>query len=130
MIVEPGMKKTKSKVAVVDNDAAILRALERLLRAYGYSAELYSSAEEFLDRESANDIGCLILDINLGGISGIELQRKLLSLGHVLPVIFITSDSAEYKLKQVMKIGCIAYLKKPFTSHALIQALTRAVAAV
>ena len=120
------MTKTKPIVAVVENDSAMLKALARLLMIFGYPAELYTSAEAFLARGNDQDLGCLILDINLGGASGIELQRTLINSGSTLPIIFITAQSDQSILEQAVKMGCIAYLKKPFESPLLLQALNKA----
>jgi FixJ family two-component response regulator len=120
------MKTMRKTVAVIENDAAMLKSLERLLRAYGYSSELYTSAEMFLNRVPESEVGCLILDIDLDGISGFELQTRLALNGKVPPTIFITGQSDERYRKQALKIGCIDYLNKPFESHMLIRALVRA----
>lgn len=121
------MTKAKPIVAVVENDSALLKALERLLRAHGYPSELYASAEEFMEHSLKQEIGCMILDINLGGISGLELQKELVRKGQAPPIIFITGQSDESCRKQAEEMGCIAYLKKPFESHSLIKALNNAI---
>lgn len=123
------MTTLKPIVAVVENDSALLKALERLLRAHGYSAELYTSAEAFLEKNTKKEIACLVLDINLGGISGLELQRQLIKEGSAPPIVFITGQSEEKSMQQAQSMGCIAYLKKPFESQLLIQALDKALQA-
>jgi len=120
------MTATNYTVVVVENDPAILKAVGRLLRAYQYECELYESAESFLERQSKADIGCLLLDINLGGMSGIELQRKLVAAHKAPPIIFLTSQSDEATLVQAINDGCVAYLYKPFEAQALLQALEAA----
>jgi FixJ family two-component response regulator len=122
------MTKQNLIVAVVENDAALLQALERLLRVSGYTPELYSSAEAFLDRYSDKEVRCLVLDINLDGISGIELQRTLAMAGNAPPIIFITGHDDDHDRRQALKMGCIAFLEKPFESRALLQAITNAMA--
>lgn len=120
------MNKTKPVVAIVENDSALLKALERLLRAHGYQPELHVSAESFLERNTKEAIGCLILDIDLDGISGLELQRALLEKKAAPPIIFITGQGEESVRRQALANGCIAYLKKPFSSRLLIEALGNA----
>lgn len=120
------MTKAKPIVAVIENDSALLKALERLLRAHGYPSELYTSAEEFLEHHPKREIACMILDIDLDGISGLELQSKLVKKGQAPPIIFITGQSDEGCMKQAQEMGCIAYLKKPFESRSLIKALNNA----
>jgi FixJ family two-component response regulator len=121
------MEIGKLVVAVVENDAAMLKALERLLRASGYSSETYASAEAFLARESNQIIACLLLDIDLGGITGIELQQRLVEQGTAPPIIFITSQVDGADEVRAHDMGCLAYLRKPFASHQLLLALHAAV---
>eukprot|EP01031_Cornospumella_fuschlensis_P020772 gene20772-25465_t len=86
------METGKLVVAVVENDAGMLKALGRLLRAAGYMAQLYPSAEQYLQRGDHSHISCLILDIDLGGLSGIELQQLLVGAGNAPPIVFVTSQ--------------------------------------
>lgn len=120
------MTNTVPLVAVVENDLSILKAVERLLIAYGYEAETYSSAELFMRRNSKKTVSCLVLDINLDGISGIELQRILVARGAAPPIIFITGRGDESTIVQAIEQGCIAFLHKPFESHTLRAALNAA----
>ena len=78
-------------VFVIDDDISIRRSLTFLLNSYNYTVETYSSAEEFLERDPYTGVGCIVLDINMEGKSGLELQDDLLKLGSYLPIIFITS---------------------------------------
>jgi FixJ family two-component response regulator len=104
------------------------RSVERLLNAHGFATEGYSSAESFLDRDDAGEIGCVVLDIHLGGMSGIELQRRLEDIAPKLPVIFMTAvDDASLEL-EAMHAGCVAYLHKPFPAALLIGATIKALA--
>ncbi len=114
--------KTNSIIAVVENDPAMLKALERLLRASGYAPETFVSAESYLAR-SGSPVGCLLLDIDLGGISGLALQRRLVDAGTAPPIIFITGETDASARSQAMEQGCLAYLRKPFESAALLSAL-------
>jgi FixJ family two-component response regulator len=121
------MEIGKLVVAVVENDAAMLKALERLLRASGFSAELFASAEQFLERASDGKIACLLLDIDLGGINGIELQQRLVEQGDAPPIIFITSQVDGSYEARAHAMGCLAFLRKPFASPQLLNALHMAV---
>ena len=120
------MKKQQT-VAVVDDEPDMLAALKRMLKASGFAAEVFISAEEFLARGLVSEFACLILDINLGGISGIELRRRLASAGSSVPVIFMTGRDNDVIRREAVDTGCVAYLTKPFSGHALIEALASAV---
>ena len=113
-------------VAVVDDDASVCRALERLLRASGFAALTYSSAEAFLlDRPR---VDCMILDIHLGGMSGFELQKQLAAAGEPPPIIFITADEDPDTPELARQSGCVAYFRKPFPGHQLMETIRSAVA--
>jgi FixJ family two-component response regulator len=118
--------QAQTVVAVVENDAAMLKALGRLLRAAGYRAELYASAEAFIARDAAPRVGCVVLDIDLGGISGIELQQRLADAGAAPPIVFVTSQVDAGFQHRAEALGCLAYLRKPFASRQLMEALQRA----
>ena len=120
------MDKAQAVVAVVENDAAMLKALGRLLRAAGYRAELYASAEAFIERPPVPQVGCLVLDIDLGGLSGIELQQRLADAGDAPPIVFVTSQIDTAFQDRAEALGCLAYLRKPFASRQLMEALQRA----
>ncbi|MBY3099981.1 MULTISPECIES: response regulator transcription factor [Rhizobium] len=122
------MEKLRRTVAVVDDDASLRRSLGRLLNAYGFLAEEYASAEDFLARDRKTAIDCLVLDIDLSGMSGIDLQRRLKAEGTVLPVIFITALEAGSVKAEAEKVGCVAYLQKQFSGAALIAAINNALA--
>lgn len=121
------MEPAKLIVAVVENDQAMLKALGRLLRASGYAAQLYPSAERYLQRAEEDDVACLILDIDLGGLSGIELQQMLVGSGHAPPIVFVTSHAEDRFEAAAQELGCLAYLRKPFESGDLLRALELAV---
>lgn len=119
------MKYAAPVVAIVENDGPMLKALERLLRASGYAAEMFASAEQFLARQASPRVGCLILDIDLGGLSGIALQQTLVDTGRAPPIIFVTSQAdCDYR-ERAFALGCLAYLRKPFASQELLDALRR-----
>ncbi|UFW82063.1 response regulator transcription factor [Rhizobium sp. SU303] len=122
------MEKLRRTVAVVDDDASLRRSLGRLLNAYGFLAEEYASAEDFLARDRKKPIDCLVLDIDLGGMSGIDLQRRLKAERTTLPVIFITALEAGAVKAEAEQVGCVAYLQKQFSGAALIAAINNALA--
>jgi FixJ family two-component response regulator len=113
-------------IAVVEDDPSMLQSLSRLLSAYGFRVDKFASAELFLAGIAECDAICLVLDIHLGGISGIDLKRKLNSSGRSLPVIFMTAVDNEATREQALEAGCIAYLRKPFMAKSLIQAINGA----
>jgi FixJ family two-component response regulator len=115
-------------IAVVDDDASMLKSIERLLGAYGFATKVFASAEAFLDLDAATDVDCLLLDIHLGGMSGIELRRHLTASGCKLPVIFMTAFDDEATRMQAQNAGCIAFLHKPFIADLLLGAIEQAAA--
>ncbi|AXA44650.1 Response regulator receiver domain family protein (plasmid) [Rhizobium leguminosarum] len=118
--------KLRRTVAVVDDDASLRRSVGRLLNAYGFAAVEYASAEAFLNRNPGPAVECLVLDIDLKGMSGIQLQRKLKEEGSKLPVIFITALEDPRLKIMAERAGCIAYLQKPYAGSALIAAINKA----
>jgi len=109
----------RKAVGIVDDNPAMLGSMDRLLRAAGYDTELFSSGEALLESIATSTAACLVIDIHLGGVSGIELARRLAELGSTLPVIFM-SGAVERRIEAAAaKSGCIAFLHKPFTSDAL-----------
>jgi len=121
------MLKSRTIVAVVDDDPSMLNAAETLLDAQGFATMVFASAEEFLDRGAVTQVDCLLLDIHLGGMSGIELWRRLKGSGSKLPVIFMTALNGEAMREQALKAGCVAFLRKPFEGRQLIKAIKMAV---
>ena len=116
-------------VAVVEDDPGMLQSIERLLNAYKFETATFSSAEAFLSEAASSIIRCLVLDIDLGGMSGIELRERLTAAGSNLPVIFISAIDDEIIHDMAIKAGCVAYLRKPFLGSVLIGAINEAVAA-
>jgi FixJ family two-component response regulator len=113
-------------VAVVDDDPNMLKGVERLLKVHGFGTAVFTSAEDFLDRGDQSKLHCLVLDINLGGMSGIELRRELRASGSSLPVVFLTGADDEATRAAALREGCIAFLRKPFPGNLLIEAVERA----
>ena len=113
-------------IAIVDDDASMLKGVERLLDAYGFATRVFASAEAFLDLNAAADVDCLLIDIQLGGMSGIELRHHLTASGCRLPVIFMTAFDDEATRVQAQRAGCIAFLQKPFGLNLLLGAIEKA----
>jgi FixJ family two-component response regulator len=114
------------KVAIVDDEPGVRRALKRLVEASGFATEVYSSGEDFL-QAGVDGVACAILDVNLGGISGIETSRCLAAEHADIPVIFITALDSPDVRRQATQLGCSAFLRKPFTGESLMGAVRNAV---
>jgi FixJ family two-component response regulator len=110
-------------IAVVEDDPSMLQGLNRLLSAHGFRVQTFTSAELFLGDIANCEAECLLLDIHLGGISGIDLRRQLTSSGRNLPVIFMTAIDNEVTRHEALDVGCVAYLRKPFLAKLLIDAI-------
>lgn len=115
------MKTDDREIFVVDDDVSMSQAIERLLTVAGWRCRTFKSAEEFLATGGCGTAGILILDINLPGMSGLELQRHLVSLGEHPPVIFITGHDKPHGREQALRSGAVAYFTKPFAGSELIQ---------
>lgn len=121
------MSKPENIVAVVDDDPEMRAAMAQLLSAYGYGAETFDSAETFLTCVSTCKAKCLILDIQLGDISGVELAHQLAADGFKVPIIFMTGLDDAVIHAQAVAAGAIAFLLKPFPAHVLMDAIKKAV---
>ena len=126
--LDTNMMAQPTVVIVVDDDASLLKSVARLLAHHGIESRTFASAEALLESDSVQTATCLLLDIHLGGISGIELQRRLAASGSKWPVIFMTANDDEATRSQAIDAGCIAYLQKPFAQHVLLNAISKAVA--
>lgn len=112
-------------VAIVDDEPSVLKSLKRLLDVSNYSTETLGSAEAFLARGDISDVSCIVLDINLGGISGIE--RRLKAMGSPIPVIFMTAFASAAVEDEVKELGYAAFLHKPFVGQLLIDCVRNAI---
>jgi FixJ family two-component response regulator len=113
-------------IAIVDDDEALREALGSIMKAAGYSTATFASAEEFVDSARRQDTTCLILDVRLGGMSGVELQRRLAELNIDLPIIFVTAHGDAALRDLVMKAGAAGFLTKPVRSDALLKEIQAA----
>jgi len=113
-------------IAVVDDDASVREATKGLLRSIGYEACTFASAEEFLDSNKSRDSACIITDVHMPGIDGLELQARLAEEGSHLPIIFITAFPAEDLRNRALRSGAFGFLDKPFDDDELIRCLETA----
>jgi FixJ family two-component response regulator len=113
-------------VAIVDDDESVQRALQDLIESDGLSALCFGSAEQFLDSEARNKAACLIADIRMPGMSGLELQAKLKAERCRIPVIFITAHGDAEMRTRAMREGAVQFLTKPFDDEVLLQAVNAA----
>jgi FixJ family two-component response regulator len=121
------MNQNKINVAIVDDDQSFARALERLFRASGFGVHTYSSAEAFLASTTLPPPDCLVLDIQLGGMSGLELQRQLREVRDSAPIIFVTAHDEPAVREEANRGGCVAYFLKPVPRKSIIEAITKVV---
>ena len=117
----------KPTVFVVDDDVSVRRGLSYLLVAAGYKVETYSSAEAFLTREKYDDVGCIILDVRMPGLGGMELQEKLIRSAYSMPIIFLTGHGEVALGVQAMKKGAVDFLTKPCDDDQLLAAVHSAI---
>jgi FixJ family two-component response regulator len=113
-------------ISVVDDDDSVRESLRALLRSVRFGVEVFASAEEFLSSERVRETDCLILDVRMPGMSGLELQRRLVTHHPEMPVIFITAHGDEELRSRALKSGAVDYLLKPFSEEALLTAVQTA----
>jgi FixJ family two-component response regulator len=113
-------------IAVVDDDTAFLRSLGRLLRSAGYRVAMYSSGKEFLSSLPASTPQCLVLDVHMPGLSGLDLHDQLAARGACVPLIFVTAYDTPQTREHACSPGSFGLLLKPFSKEALLRAITQA----
>ena len=111
-------------ISIIDDDESVREATRSLVRSLGYSARVYASAEEYL--QSDRDSSCLITDLHMPGMSGADLQDRLIADGHRIPIIFMTAYSEEKVRARVLDAGAFGFLRKPFDDEHLIECLDKA----
>src|SRR6202012_2972129 len=114
-------------VVVVDDDESVRESLPDLLKEFGFTVRAYSSADEFLSSGSLDRTTCLVLDMVMPGMSGLDLQAELKNRGRKVPIIFITAQKDETIRKRVLDQGAVDVLLKPFSDTALREALSKAI---
>jgi FixJ family two-component response regulator len=120
------MRRRGTLIAIVDDDDSVRSALQGLMKAVGLPARAFASAEEFLGSGEQNDTGCLIADIRMPGMSGLELQAKLNADNFRIPIIFITAHGDEKMRMQALRAGAVEFVAKPFDDDALVASVRAA----
>ena len=113
-------------ISIVDDDESVRETLKGLVRSFGLKASAFASAEEFLESNRLQDTACLITDVQMQGMSGVELQTFLLNQGHDMPIIFMTAFPEERIRMRALNAGAFGFLGKPFDEQSLIDCLDRA----
>ena len=116
-----------AKIAIIDDDPLVREGLSDCLDSAGYTVQTFGAAEEFLAFKSLQPQSCLILDIQLPGISGLELQRRLVSVGNTVPIVFVTAHASEENFQQALESGAAAVLLKPVRREELLNTIRSAI---
>lgn len=117
------MSQTNQLICVVDDDPSMSRMLCRAIKAVGLRVDAFGSAEEFLGSEASRASVCLILDVNLPGMSGLELQERLSESRQEVPIIFMSAQADETTQRRALKAGAVGFLRKPFSIDSLLATL-------
>jgi len=124
----PELRKPEAVlIAIVDDDPSVQRGLQRLIRSAGWKAETFASAQEFLARSQAESPNCVLLDLQLPGLSGLDLQKRMAEVGLEIPIVFLTGHGDIPASVQAMKAGAVQFLTKPVDEQALLRAIEEAV---
>ena len=119
--------KNKETIFIIDDDKSVRRSLSLFLQSVGYQVETYESAEEFLETEKFDGAGCIILDVNMSGKSGLELQEELIKTGSDVPIIFITGKGSIQMSVNAVKKGAVNFLEKPFKEEDILNSVSESV---
>lgn len=111
------------RIAIVDDDDSLRNSLENLIRSLGFRAQGFPSAEAFLSWREARDTACLILDVRMPGMNGLDLQRHLIATNWRVPIVFITSHANDHAQARALEDGAVAFLYKPCREEALVDAI-------
>jgi FixJ family two-component response regulator len=117
---------TRTLISVVDDDESIRRTTTFLIESFGFQATAFESAETFLESGQLHDTSCLIVDVQMPGMNGLELQSELTAAGYDIPIIFITAYDNKVSRQQAMQAGAVAFLGKPFGDEQLLQTVRAA----
>lgn len=120
-------RKNAVIIAIVDDDESVREALAGVLKTAGFAVRIYTSAEEFLESYDGQKIACLLLDIRLPGMSGVELQRKMIESGNRVPIVFITAHGDENLRNVLMNAGASGFLEKPVRRETLLAEIGAAI---
>jgi FixJ family two-component response regulator len=113
-------------ISIVDDDEPLRSSLNNLIRSMGFQTQDFSSAEAFLSSDQARDTACLLLDVRMPGMNGLDLQRHIVAANWQIPIIFITSHSDDAARARALKDGAVAFLYKPFRDEDLLNAIDAA----
>ncbi|HET9376007.1 MAG TPA: response regulator [Chthoniobacterales bacterium] len=119
--------ESKAIVFVVDDDVSVREALESLVRSAGFSVETFASAQDFLARRRADGPSCLVLDVRLPDLSGLDLQKRIVEANREIPIVFITGHGDVPTSVRAMKAGAVEFLMKPFSDRDLLDAIEQAI---
>ena len=114
-------------VAIVDDDELFRRSIERLVRSAGFTVEAFGSAEDFLERGDMDRTACAILDMKLPGMSGLDLQQRLIATPRPIPIVFVSAHGEAMMQANALRAGAVAFLRKPFDNRTLLDALSRSI---
>jgi FixJ family two-component response regulator len=115
-------------ISVVDDDESVRESLDGLFRSVGFRVKVFPSAEAFLKLDNLSDIDCLILDVRMPGMDGLELQRRLIASHHKIPIIFITAHESDREVRaRALRNGAVDFLGKPLTEDVLLRAVRAAI---
>ena len=117
---------TKKLISVVDDDESIRRTTTFLIESFGFRAAAFESAEDFLKSDQLHDTSCLIVDVQMPGMNGLQLQSELAAAGRGIPIIFITAYDSKDSRQQAMQAGAVGFLGKPFNDEQLLQSVRSA----
>jgi FixJ family two-component response regulator len=112
-----------SLISIVDDDESVGEALQSLMKSVGFQTAVFASAEDFLNSGDLNDTACLILDVRMPGMSGLELQAELAASNRRIPIIFVSAHTPEEARARALAAGAVAFLLKPFSEDALLGAV-------
>jgi FixJ family two-component response regulator len=121
------MRESEAVIAIVDDDPWARDGLQRLIRSAGWRAETFASAQEFLARPGTEEPSCLVLDLQLPGLSGLDLQKRMAEVGLEIPIVFLTGHGDIPASVQAMKAGAVEFLTKPVDDQKLLQAIQEAI---
>jgi len=123
----PGLRESGAIIAIVDDDPSVREGLSRLMRSVGLRVETFASAKELLDRSRTEPPSCLVLDLELPGLSGLDLQKRMAEVELEIPIVFLTGHGDIPASVQAMKAGAVEFLSKPVEEQALLKAVREAI---
>jgi len=123
----PESRESDTVIAIVDDDPSVREGLQALIQSAGWRAENFASAQEFLNRPGAEAPSCLVLDLQLPGLSGLDLQKRMAEVGVEIPIVFLTGHGNIPASVKAMKAGAVEFLTKPFDEQELLQAVQEAI---